>query len=101
MSSSTYETTFERDDGSEVTVGYTISPYDPGVLSGPPEDCYPPEGGDAEILYALDPDGSHVEWTDEEDEQWRSWVEQNHEWDEGPDPDDERDRATDERMTED
>lgn len=25
------------------------TPYDPGVTSGPPESCYPPEGGEVEI----------------------------------------------------
>ena len=25
------------------------TPYDPGVTSGPPEACYPPEGGEVEI----------------------------------------------------
>lgn len=27
----------------------TATPYDPGRTSGPPEDCYPPEGGEVEI----------------------------------------------------
>ena len=27
-----------------------FSPYDPGRCSGPPEDCYPPEGGELEDL---------------------------------------------------
>lgn len=27
----------------------TQTPYDPGVTSGPPEACYPPEGGEVEI----------------------------------------------------
>lgn len=30
-------------------VSGTQSPYDPGVSSGPPEACYPPEGGEVEI----------------------------------------------------
>lgn len=48
--SRTHFTTFERDDGTEVTIEYTISDYDPGVSSGPAEICYPPEGGEVEIL---------------------------------------------------
>ena len=36
----------------EIEVGATITPFDPGVLSGPPEDCYPPEGGEVEDLEA-------------------------------------------------
>lgn len=37
--------------GSDVMVWVTFdyTPYDPGRISGPPELCYPPEGGDAEI----------------------------------------------------
>ena len=33
----------------EYEVGYDFEPYDPGRCSGPPEDCYPPEGGYAEV----------------------------------------------------
>ena len=32
-----------------VTVEGNATPYDPGVTSGPPERCYPPEGGEVEI----------------------------------------------------
>ena len=95
----THETTFEREDGMEVTVGYTVTPYDPGRTSGPPEDCYPPEGGEAEIVYVLDPEGHHVDWTEEENERWCKWIEEYHEHDDGPDPDDARDRAIDDRLT--
>lgn len=34
----------------EYEIEYTISDYDPGRTSGPPEKCYPPEGGEVEIL---------------------------------------------------
>lgn len=27
-----------------------VTPYDPGYTSGPPEKCYPPEGGECEIV---------------------------------------------------
>lgn len=37
----------------DVELGLTVegnaTPYDPGVTSGPPEACYPPEGGEVEI----------------------------------------------------
>ena len=33
----------------EVEVEFEATDYDPGVCSGPPENCYPPEGGDVEI----------------------------------------------------
>lgn len=32
-----------------LTVEGNATPYDPGVTSGPPEACYPPEGGEVEI----------------------------------------------------
>lgn len=36
----------------EITVEYSRTPYDPGVTWGPAESCYPPEGGDIEIVDA-------------------------------------------------
>jgi hypothetical protein len=36
-------------------------PYDPGQLSGPPDRCYPPEGGWAEFEL-LDKGGRRAEW---------------------------------------
>lgn len=37
-------------EGQDVNYSATIGfwPYDPGVSSGPPEYCYPPEGGEVE-----------------------------------------------------
>ena len=35
----------------------TVTPYDPGRCSGPPEDCYPPEGGEVEIDSIIGPEG--------------------------------------------
>lgn len=35
--------------GFEIVCNVDITPYDPGVTSGPPERCYPPEGGDVDI----------------------------------------------------
>lgn len=32
-----------------VDIDYTITPYDPGRTYGPPEFCYPPEGGEIEV----------------------------------------------------
>lgn len=32
---------------ADIPVG-EVTPYDPGVSSGPPERCYPPEGGEVE-----------------------------------------------------
>ena len=33
----------------EIEVEFDATPYNPGVTSGPPEACYPPEGGEVEI----------------------------------------------------
>lgn len=41
MTLGSYE--FTRDDDSTVTIDYKLSPYDPGNISGPPDNCYPPQ----------------------------------------------------------
>lgn len=74
-------TEFERDDGSVVTVEYTITAYDPGVSSGPAESCYPPEGGEVEIINVKNADGEKVVTTDDEDEKWSTWIMENHDHD--------------------
>jgi len=33
----------------ETVCSFDYTPYDSGRTSGPPEQCYPPEGGDAEL----------------------------------------------------
>jgi hypothetical protein len=43
----TFDMTVELFD-LEWEVELTISDYDPGVISGLPENCYPPEGGELE-----------------------------------------------------
>lgn len=86
----TYFETFERDDETEVTVEYTISAYDPGVSSGPAEICYPPEGGEVEIIKVFN-DSGDLKWTDDEDEKWSAWIAENHQFDDGDDYDDYRD----------
>ena len=50
------------DDGEvyEVRVDWAFSPFDPGVCSGPPERCYPPEGGETEGCVVTLPDGTIV-----------------------------------------
>ena len=35
--------------GFEIVCSTDLTPYDPGVTSGPPERGYPPEGGEVEI----------------------------------------------------
>jgi hypothetical protein len=96
--SRTHTMSFERDDETEVTVEYTISDYDPGVSSGPPEICYPPEGGEVEIIRVNDEAGNDIKWTDDEDQKWVDYIQENHDFDDGFDPDWERDvRLEDER----
>lgn len=73
----TYFETFERDNGTEVTVEYTISNYDPGVSSGPAESCYPPEGGEVEIIRVFD-DTGNINATDLEHDKWSTWIAENH-----------------------
>lgn len=40
------------DKNGEVELHFecSVSPYDPGRSSGPPESCYPPEGGEVEDI---------------------------------------------------
>lgn len=46
-----YHTThLDDDDETEITVEYTRTPFIPAKLYGPPEDCYPAEGGETEIV---------------------------------------------------
>ena len=40
------------DDNAPVLVEYTFTRGDPGRYFGPPEDCYPPEGPEIEIIEA-------------------------------------------------
>lgn len=79
-----HDTTFERDDGTEVVVEYTISAFDPGVSYGPAENCYPPEGGEVEIVSVKDLDGKPVTVSDDEAEAWADWIAQNHDFSEEP-----------------
>ena len=45
--------------GFDLEVAVDVTPYDPGRAWGPPESCYPPEGGEVEILSVeLIPDGA-------------------------------------------
>lgn len=74
----------ERDDETEVTVEYKISAFDPGVCSGPAEDCYPPEGGEVEIIKVFS-DAGPVKSTDAEDEKWSAYIAENHNHDDSYD----------------
>lgn len=72
-----------------VTIDYTVTDYDPGSTYGPPEDCYPPEGGEIEELKATKEDGTIVELTSEELEKIEAHIYATHDYgshyDEDPD----------------
>lgn len=65
-----YLTREDEDDGTEteITVRCYVTPYRPARTWGPPEDCYPAEGGDVDILSAVDEAGRPVTLTDAEEE---------------------------------
>lgn len=53
------------DDDELFTFVYDFEPYDPGKTYGPPEKCYPPEGGYATIYEIRDSKGvviPEAEW---------------------------------------
>lgn len=45
----------------DVLVEYSMTPYDPGNTYGPAENCYPPEGGEIEILSCTTEDGAPID----------------------------------------
>lgn len=86
----------------DICVEYSQTPYDPGVTSGPAESCYPPEGGDVEIVASwTEPDGKDVVLSDDECETIINEILElpiDH-YDDGPDPDEMRDAKIDDRLT--
>ena len=75
---------FQRGDSTtlEVLVHYDIEPYVPARISGPPEDCYPAEGGCVTDLVALKPGTQEIiDLTAEEREEVAEWIERNHDHD--------------------
>ena len=47
----------------DIEVEFTATPYDPGQSYGPPESCYPPEGGEIEDLQVLEVHATDAEGT--------------------------------------
>ena len=84
----------EELDEVEVEVTGRVTPFVRGRYSGPPERCYPDEGGDVEDVEATVAGAPWV-LTDAEEEKAsdaiREKADEDAEEDDGPDPDDERD----------
>lgn len=74
----------ERDDDDydtfEITVYFNISRYIPARIFGPPEDCYPAEGGNVEDLWAM-LDGDNFELTEKERAEITTYLEENYQED--------------------
>lgn len=87
----TYYKSFERDDETEVTVEYSITAYDPGVSSGPAESCYPPEGGEVEIVKVFSDTDPDIKITDDEDDIWSQKIFEDHDFSDDDGYDDWRD----------
>ena len=80
--------TLERDEEEiDLVIDYEVSKYYPGRYSGPPEDCYPPEGGEITLLI-VNHHGELFDFTKEEIEKIEAFIYYNHNYDEdGRDPD--------------
>ena len=44
---------YRDEEEYDLLIDFTITPYDPGNTYGPPENCYPPEGGEIYDLTAF------------------------------------------------
>lgn len=75
------------DEEIELEIEYEIEPYDPGCISGPPEHCYPPEGGNVTSLQAFH-EGEIFQLLETEDREIAEHIETNHDH---ADDDDDRD----------
>jgi len=96
-----YHTTYDDND-REISIEYTQTPFIPARTYGPPEDCYPAEGGEVEIIDVSirNNDGSWAKYaaTDAEIEAWTREIEELPIEDDGPDPDYLYDMRRDEGM---
>lgn len=93
---------FQRgEDTLEVIIHYDIEPYVPARTYGPPEDCYPAEGGCVTDLVALKAATNEIiDLTAVEREEVAEWIERNHDHNEDRygDPDAAYDQWRDDEM---
>ena len=74
------EAALEHDEPYELVIEFRSSGYyDPGVLSGPPEKCYPPEGDDEREMESvtLIHESGDIKLTPEEQEEFFEWFRSN------------------------
>lgn len=82
-------TGMEGDVEIAVTIDYTITPIIRARISGQPEDCYPAEGGEVDIVKVTRNDtGEAVQLNADEEEAVATYIQDHHEFD---DPRDEPD----------
>lgn len=84
----------------EVSVWYEVEPYVPARISGPPEDCYPAEGGGiTDMRVTKAGTDEEVEITDDERKQIEDHIYLTHDYnDDGRDPDAEYEARRDDAM---
>jgi hypothetical protein len=86
-------------DEIEIRITYEYTPGCPAQTYGPADNCYPAEAAEIEVIEIMNTDtGEKIEYHDlslEQQENIRSQIRDNHEEDDGPDPDDARDRWQD------
>jgi len=86
---------FYRENEDCVIVSYTQSPFIPARTYGRPEDCYPAEGGEVEVIRVMLASGHPTVMSDAEEDQWITDIMENPDEDDAPDADDLRDAARD------
>lgn len=79
MNTLTYH--LSRDDEEiELTIEYSVAKYYPAQTYGPPENCYPAEGGEIEDM-TVTRDDEPFEITDAERQKIEAFIYDNHDYD--------------------